>query len=272
MISRLVEGWLIIKGILLAGGQGTRLHPLTVVASKQLLPIFDKPLIYYPLSTLMLANIRELAIIATPGQLPRFQDLLGNGSDLGLEISYLPQETPAGIAQSLLIGKEFLSGSKSALILGDNIFHGPGLGRKLEIFSEVRGAQVFGYHVKDPKPYGIATVDDSGSVLKLEEKPSNSISNVAIPGIYFFDELAPEHALTLKPSARGELEILDLLEIYRKESSLSLEILPRGTAWFDSGTFNDMHDASSYVRLMQERTGERVGDPYQIAKFRNWIK
>jgi glucose-1-phosphate thymidylyltransferase len=183
----------------------------------------------------------------------------------------LPQETPAGIAHSLLIANEFLSGSKSALILGDNIFHGPGLGRKLEIFSKVNGAQVFGYHVKNPKPYGIATVDDSGSVLKLEEKPLNSTSNVAIPGIYFFDELAPEYALALQPSARGELEILDLLEIYRKEGSLSLEILPRGTAWFDSGTFNDMHDASSYVRLMQERTGERVGDPYQIAKFRKWI-
>ena len=256
----------------MAGGQGTRLHPLTVVASKQLLPIFDKPLIYYPLSTLMLANIRELAIIATPSQLPRFQELLGTGADLGLEISYLPQQSPAGIAQSLIIAREFLAGSKSALILGDNIFHGPGLGRKLEVFSTVKGAHIFGYHVKNPQPYGIATIDNFGSVIKLEEKPVDSTSNVAIPGIYFFDEVAPEFASRLMPSARGELEILDLLEIYRERNSLSLEILPRGTAWFDSGTFNDMHDASSFVRLMQERTGERVGDPYQIAQFRRWIK
>ncbi len=204
--------------------------------------------------------------------MPRFQELLGTGADLGLKISYLPQQTPSGIAQSLVIAKEFLAGSKSALILGDNIFHGPGLGRKLEVFSTVKGSQIFGYHVKNPQPYGIATVDKFGSVIKLEEKPVNSTSNVAIPGIYFFDEMAPDFASTLKPSTRGELEILELLEIYRKQKSLSLEILPRGTAWFDSGTFNDMHDASTYVRLMQERTGERVGDPYQIAKFRNWIK
>lgn len=219
----------------------------------------------------MLANIRELVVIATPSQLPRFQELLGTGADLGLKISYLPQQTPAGIAQSLIIAREFLAGSKSALILGDNIFHGPGLGRKLEVFSTVKGAQIFGYHVKNTQPYGIATVDNSGSVTKLEEKPFNSTSNVAIPGIYFFDEMAPEFASKLKPSARGELEILDLLEIYREQNNLSLEILPRGTAWFDSGTFSDMHDASSYVRLMQERTGERVGDPYQIAQFRKWI-
>lgn len=245
---------------------------MTVVASKQLLPIFDKPLIYYPLSTLMLANIREIAVITSPGQLPHFQDLLGTGADLGLEISYLPQQIPAGIAQSLIIANDFLAGSKSVLILGDNIFHGPGLGRKLEVFSSVKGAHIFGYNVKNPQSYGIATIDKSGSVVKLEEKPVNSISKIAVPGIYFLDELAPKYALNLKPSARGELEILDLLEIYRQENSLSLEILPRGTAWFDTGTFTDMHDATSYVRLMQERTGERVGDPYQIAQFRKWIK
>jgi glucose-1-phosphate thymidylyltransferase len=255
----------------LAGGQGTRLHPLTVVASKQLLPIFDKPLIFYPLSTLMLANIREISIIATPPQLPRFTELLGDGSELGLEITYLKQESPAGIAQSLIIAREFIGASKSALILGDNVFHGPGLGRRLEGFSDVDGAQIFGYHVRNPEPYGIATVAESGRVAQLDEKPKNSKSNIAIPGVYFFDELAPEYASWLKPSARGELEILDLLEIYRKEEKLSLEMLPRGTAWFDSGTFNDMHDASTYVRLMQERTGERVGDPYQIARFRKWI-
>ena len=255
----------------MAGGQGTRLHPLTVVASKQLLPIFDKPLIFYPLSTLMLANIKEIAIIATPAQLPRFKELLGDGSDFGIELSYLKQDSPAGIAQSLVIGRDFIGSSKSALILGDNIFHGPGLGRRLEGFSDVEGAQIFGYHVRNPEPYGIATVTELGRVAQLEEKPKYSKSNIAIPGIYFFDEFAPEYASGLKPSGRGELEILDLLEIYRKKEKLSLEMLPRGTAWFDSGTFNDMHDASSYVRLMQERTGERVGDPFQIARFRKWI-
>lgn len=255
----------------MAGGQGTRLRPLTVVASKQLLPIFDKPLVFYPLSTLMLANINEIAIIATPAQLPRFKELLGDGSDYGIELTYLKQESPAGIAQSLIIGRDFIGSSKSTLILGDNIFHGPGLGRRLEGFSDVDGAQIFGYHVRNPEPYGIATVTESGRVEQLEEKPKNSKSNIAIPGIYFFDEFAPAYAASLKPSGRGELEILDLLEIYRKKEKLFLEMLPRGTAWFDSGTFNDMHDASSYVRLMQERTGEKVGDPFQIARFRNWI-
>lgn len=267
----MVSGRWIIKGILLAGGQGTRLHPLTLVASKQLLPVFDKPLVFYPLSTLMLANIKDIAIIATPAQLPRFKELLGDGADFGIELTYLKQEFPAGIAQSLIIGRNFIDNSKSALILGDNIFHGPGLGRRLEGFSDVDGAQIFGYHVRNPEPYGIATVTELGRVAQLEEKPKNSKSNIAIPGIYFFDEFAPGYASGLKPSSRGELEILDLLEIYRKKDKLSLEMLPRGTAWFDSGTFNDLHDASSYVRLMQERTGERVGDPFQIAKFRKWI-
>lgn len=255
----------------MAGGQGTRLHPLTLVASKQLLPIFDKPLVFYPLSTLMLANIKDIAIIATPAQLPRFKELLGDGGDFGIKLTYLKQEFPGGIAQSLIIGRNFIDSSKSALILGDNIFHGPGLGRRLEGFSDVDGAQIFGYHVRNPEPYGIATVTETGKVVHLEEKPKNSKSNVAIPGIYFFDEFAPKYASKLLPSGRGELEILDLLESYRKEEKLSLEMLPRGTAWFDSGTFNDMHDASAYVRLMQERTGERVGDPFQIAKFRKWI-
>lgn len=255
----------------MAGGKGTRLNPLTRVASKQLLPIFDKPLIYYPLSTLMLANIREIAIVAVPNQIPRFQELLGTGSELGIELTYIEQEHPAGIAHSLVIAENYLKGSKSILILGDNIFHGPGLGRRLEIFSDVKGGHVFGYRVRNSEPYGIATIGDSGEVLNLEEKPNNSKSNIAIPGIYFLDEFASQHASTLRPSSRGELEILDLLEIYKKNQTLSLEMLPRGTAWFDTGSFIDMHEASTYVRLMQERTGERVGDPFQIAKFRNWI-
>ena len=254
----------------MAGGQGSRLHPLNVIASKQLLPIYDKPLIYYSLSTLMLANLREIAIIVTPSQLPRFQQLLGAGDELGLHITYLVQPTPGGIPQSLIIARDFLEGSRCALILGDNIFHGPGLGRKLELFSRITGAQIFGYRVKNPQPYGIATIDDSGAVLKLEEKPQTTNSNVAVPGLYFFDHLAAKYATQLKPSSRGELEIIDLLERYRSMGNLSLEMLPRGTAWFDSGTFDDMNDASNYVRLMQERTGERVGDPFQVARFRKW--
>jgi glucose-1-phosphate thymidylyltransferase len=255
----------------LAGGKGSRLNPLTLVASKQLLPIFDKPLIYYPLSTLMLANIKQIAIVAMPSQIPRFQELLGTGSNLGIELTYLAQEHPGGIAQSLLIAEKYLSGSKCVLILGDNIFHGPGLGRRLEMFSGVVGGKIFGYTVKNAEPYGIATLGDLGEVKKLEEKPINSQSNIAIPGIYFLDEFAAQKASTLQPSLRGELEILDLLEIYRENEALELEMLPRGTAWFDTGTFNDMHEASTYVRLMQERTGERVGDPFQIAKFQTWI-
>jgi len=260
-----------MKGIVLAGGLGTRLSPLTKVASKQLLPVYDKPLIYYPLSTLMLADIKEILVIATPSQMPRFKELLGNGSQFGVSLEYKIQEKPAGIAQSLLLGESFIDGGKSALVLGDNIFHGSGLGRKLEVFGNLSGAQVFGYHVNDPSPYGIATIDLSGNVLELVEKPSVSLSKIAIPGLYFFDESASSRAKQLRPSARGELEILDLLRSYLAEMQLRLELLPRGTAWFDTGTFDDLHEAASYVRLMQERTGERVGDPIEISRMRGWI-
>ena len=260
-----------MKGIVLAGGLGTRLNPLTRVASKQLLPVYDKPLIYYPLSTLMLANIREVLIIAAPNQLDRFRELLGNGDDFGLGMSYKSQERPSGIAESMILAEEFLDGSNSALVLGDNLFHGAGLGRKLEAFNTVVGAQIFGYHVQDPSPYGVATVNSKNSVTALEEKPKNSESKIAIPGLYFFDETAPSRAKELLPSDRGELEILDLLKTYLADSELKLEMLPRGTAWFDSGTFDDLHEAGTYVKLMQERTGERVGDPLEIAKIRGWI-
>jgi glucose-1-phosphate thymidylyltransferase len=261
-----------MKGIVLAGGLGSRLVPLTRVASKQLLPVYDKPLIYYPISTLMLANIKDILIIAAPGQMPRFKELLGDGSDFGVNLTYKVQQSPSGIAESLILGKDFLNSQKVCLVLGDNIFHGPGLGRRLETFNEVSGAQVFGYKVNDPSPYGIATVTPDGIVSKLEEKPKNSDSKVAIPGLYFFDESAPLRSETLQPSARGELEILDLLQTYLSEGLLKLEMLPRGTAWFDSGTFNDLHEAGSYVRLMQERTGERVGDPIEIGSLRGWVK
>jgi glucose-1-phosphate thymidylyltransferase len=260
-----------MKGIVLAGGLGTRLSPLTKVASKQLLPVYDKPLIHYPLSTLMLANIRETLIITAPDQIERFRDLLGGGGEFGLKISYKIQEKPAGIAESLILAEEFLEGSKSALVLGDNLFHGSGLGRKLETFNNLEGAQIFGYHVQDPFPYGVATINENGVVTALNEKPKNSDSKIAIPGLYFFDETASGRARKLKPSPRGELEILDLLNSYLSDASLNLEMLPRGTAWFDSGTFDDLHEAGTYVKLMQERTGERVGDPLEIAKFRGWI-
>ena len=260
-----------MKGIVLAGGLGTRLAPLTKVASKQLLPVYDKPLIYYPLSTLMLASIREILVIAAANQTERFRELLGNGAEFGLSISYKIQDNPAGIAESLILAEEFLDGSKSALVLGDNLFHGSGLGRRLEAFINVDGAQIFGYHVQDPSPYGVATVNNLNKVTDLHEKPTNPESKIAIPGLYFFDETASSRSNELKPSARGELEILDLLKSYLLDSALNLEMLPRGTAWFDSGTFDDLHEAGTYVKLMQERTGERVGDPFEIAKIRGWI-
>ncbi len=261
-----------MKGIVLAGGNGTRLSPLTKVASKQLLPVYDKPLIYYPLSTLMLANVRDVLIVSTPNYVNRFRELLGSGFELGINISYKIQETPSGIAESLILGEEFIAGDKCALILGDNIFHGPGLGRRLESFNNVQGAQVFGYHVSDPRPYGIATVSEDGKVTNLEEKPENSESKIAIPGLYFFDETASMRCKDLRPSDRGELEILDLLRSYLMDNKLELEMLPRGTAWFDSGTFDDLHEAGTYVKLMQERTGERVCDPHLIAELRGWNK
>jgi len=260
-----------VKGIVLAGGLGTRLSPLTKVASKQLLPVYDKPLIYYPLSTLMLANIKEVLVIAAPSQIERFKELLGNGVEFGLMISYKIQENPAGIAESLILAEEFLAGSKSALVLGDNLFHGSGLGRRLEAFNNVVGAQIFGYHVQDPSPYGVATINEQRLVTALTEKPKNSESKIAIPGLYFFDETASSRARELMPSPRGELEILDLLKSYLLNAALNLEMLPRGTAWFDSGTFDDLHEAGTYVKLMQERTGERVGDPLEIAKIRGWV-
>ncbi len=260
-----------MKGVVLAGGKGTRLIPLTKIASKQLLPVYDKPLVYYPISTLMLANIQEILLIADPNQIDRFRNLLSYGEDFGLSISYKAQETPTGISESLILAEEFLNGSKTALILGDNLFHGSGLGRRLEAFNKIVGAQIFGYHVQDPSSYGVAIVNSENRVTALVEKPRNSESKIAIPGLYFFDETAPSRAKLLMPSSRGELEILDLLKSYLVDKALNLEMLPRGTAWFDSGTFDDLHEASTYVKLMQQRTGERVGDPLDIAKIRGWV-
>lgn len=235
------------------------------------MPIYDKPLVFYPLSTLMLAGIRDIILICAPEQLAHFQKLLGAGDSLGIKITYKIQPKPNGIAESLILSKEFLNGESTALILGDNIFHGPSLGRRLSSFQNISGAQVFGYTVSNPSAYGVATFNDRGEVVKIVEKPKTPESNTAIPGIYFFDEKASEFAIRLEASSRGELEIIDLLQIYKDMGQLIIEMLPRGTAWFDSGTFSDMHDASTYVRLMEERTGERVGDPFEVARHQGWI-
>jgi glucose-1-phosphate thymidylyltransferase len=236
-----------------------------------LLPIFDKPLIYYPLSTLMLAGIREILIIVAKGQESKFREVLGSGTELGIAIEYVSQEKPDGIAQSLLISENFVGKNKVALILGDNIFHGVGLGRHLAEFKNVDGAQIFGYSVKNPENYGVAKLEKEGKISSIIEKPSSYVSNVAIPGLYFFDEKAANIAKSVKVSTRGELEITDVLNKYLEQKELKLEMLPRGTAWFDSGTFSDMHDAANFVRLLQERTGERVGDPIEIARIQGWV-
>jgi glucose-1-phosphate thymidylyltransferase len=259
-----------MKGILLAGGAGTRLHPITQVISKQLLPVYDKPLIYYPLSTLLLAGVREVLIITSKNQQALFVQLLGNGQQFGVKFHYAIQEEPNGIAECFIIGHHFIAGEKCVLALGDNIFHGVGMGRGLQDFLTVSGAQVFGYKVADPRPYGVAEVNGK-KVVGLEEKPTEPRSNIAVPGLYFFDEKVSEYVKELKPSLRGELEITDLLRKYMELGTLSLEMLPRGTAWFDSGTFRDLHDASSFVRLLEERTGERVGDPFEVARTQGWI-
>lgn len=259
-----------MKGIILAGGSGSRLQPLTSVVSKQLLPVFDKPLIYYPLSTLMLAGIQDICIITDPTQTERFVHLLGDGSRFGIRIEFLEQREPRGIAESLIIAEDFIGDSSTALILGDNIFHGPGLGRRLSAFSNVSGARVFGYHVNDPSSYGVLITDQQGKILKIVEKPTQFISHIAIPGLYFFDAQASRIAKAIRPSARGELEITEVLSRYLENGELDFEMLPRGTSWFDSGTFSDLHDAATFVRLMQERTGEQVGNPFDVSEAQGW--
>ena len=259
-----------MKGIILAGGSGSRLQPLTSVVSKQLLPVFDKPLIYYPLSTLMLAGIQEICIITDPTQTARFVHLLGDGSQFGIQIKYLEQNEPRGIAESLIIAEGFIGDSSTALILGDNIFHGPGLGRRLSTFTNVSGAHIFGYHVKNPSSYGVLVTDSRGKIRKIVEKPTQLISNTAIPGLYFFDALASKIANRISPSPRGELEITEVLNDYLERGELTFEMLPRGTSWFDSGTFSDLHDAATFVRLIQERTGEKVGDPLDVSEAQGW--
>ena len=260
------------KGIILAGGSGTRLYPITRGISKQLLPVYDKPMIYYPLSVLMLAGIREVLIINTPHEQALFKTLLGDGSQWGMKIEYAAQPSPDGLAQAYLIGRDFLDGSPSCLVLGDNIFHGTGLSAMLRRSDERdHGATVFGYWVNDPERYGVAEFNDDGKVVGLEEKPSNPRSNYAVTGLYFYDGRAPEFAAKLKPSPRGELEITDLNKCYLDEGSLHLERLGRGYAWLDTGTHQSLLEASNYIATIEARQGLRVASPEELAWNQGWI-
>ncbi|MDA9119048.1 glucose-1-phosphate thymidylyltransferase RfbA [Opitutales bacterium] len=260
------------KGIVLAGGSGTRLYPLTMAVSKQLMPVYDKPMVYYPISILMLAGIREILIISTPRDLPMFQELLGDGSRFGLTLSYVEQPSPDGLAQALILAEDFLNGAPSTLILGDNIFYSNELEQILaEAGSRPSGATIFGYHVSDPTSYGVVEFDSGGRAVSLEEKPKAPKSNYAVPGLYFYDEQASGRAKALKPSPRGELEITDLNRVYMEAGELSVEVMGRGTAWLDTGSHDSLASATDFVKVIERRQGLKIACLEEIGLYKGWL-
>lgn len=262
-----------MKGIILAGGSGSRLHPLTLVTSKQLLPVYNKPMIYYSLSVLMLAGIRDILIISTPVDLPNFERLLGDGSQYGMEFHYQIQPKPGGLAQAFIIGEEFISGEPCALVLGDNIFYGAGLSALLEgAAKNTNGATIFGYHVKDPERFGIVEIDKNGKAISIEEKPGNPKSNYAVTGLYFYDNKVCGYAKLLKPSKRGELEITDLNRIYLEQGELDVKLLGRGFAWIDTGTFESLNRAGNFIKIVEEQQNTKIADLDEIARLKGWVQ